>query len=86
MQFIPLADYRIRKNGIKTTAADAAKLFGEGLKVIVPRRLPPLVITRIYLPRQTVGWRFSPESKGKPPFCGCQYCNRGQINAYRVKG
>jgi len=71
------------------TAAEAAKIFHEhrdglGLEVIVPKSLPKSSITRVYLPSQVLGWRIQPEAKGKKPFCGCRYCNRGEINAYRV--
>jgi hypothetical protein len=80
-----------RYNGdyIKVTAAAAAKIFHEhdnglGLEVIVPKNLPKSSITRIYQPTQVAGWRIHPQAKGKKPFCGCRYCNRGEINAYRV--
>jgi hypothetical protein len=80
---------RYNDNHVQVTAAEAANIFEEhenglGLEVVIPRRLIPSAITRIYLPRQVIGWRFSPESKGKKPFCSCKYCNRGEINAYRV--
>ena len=73
----------------RVTAAEAAKIFHEhkdglGLEVIVPHAVPPSSITRIYSPSQVLGWRIHPEAKGKKPFCGCKYCNRGEINAYRV--
>jgi hypothetical protein len=72
---------------IKVTAAAAAKIFhhdGLGLEVIVSKSLPRSSIKRIYQPTQVVGWRIHPQAKGKKPFCGCRYCNRGEINAYRV--
>lgn len=80
---------RYNQEHVKTTAAEAASLFeahhdGLGLEVVVPVSVPPSAITRVYRPRQTVGWRFFPEAKGNKPFCGCKYCNRGEINAYRV--
>lgn len=80
-----------RYNGehVKVTAADAAKIFhqhqdGLGLEVIVPKSVSNTSIKRIYTPPQVTGWRFKPEAKGEKPFCGCRYCNRGEINAYRV--
>jgi hypothetical protein len=80
-----------RYNGdhIEVTAAVAATIFdqhkdGLGLEVIVAHSVPKSAITRIYAPSQVLGWRIHPEAKGKKPFCGCKYCNRGGINAYRV--
>jgi hypothetical protein len=73
---------------IKVRAAEAARIFQEhtsglGLEVVIPARLHKSSIKRVYMPSQVIGWRFSPESKGKKPFCGCKFCNRGEINAYR---
>lgn len=80
-----------RYNGdhIEITASEAINIFEEhtdglGLEVIVPHRVAASAIQRVYLPSQTLGWRFHPEAKGKKPFCGCRFCNRGEINAYRV--
>jgi hypothetical protein len=72
------------------TAAAAASLFhtGEGLagwEVIIPRRIEPREIHAIRRVSQLVGWRFSPESKGKPPFCGCKFCTRGEYGARRLR-
>ena len=41
-------------------------------------------IARIYPAPRVVGWRYSPEAKGKQPFCHCRYCNRGEIRASRL--
>jgi hypothetical protein len=80
-----------RYNGdhIEVTASAAARIFhdhvdGLGLEVIVPRRVSASAIQIIYVPSQILGWRIHPEAKGKKPFCSCRYCNRGEINAYRV--
>jgi hypothetical protein len=80
---------RYNQDHVKVTAAEAARVFHEhqdglGLEVIVPKSLPNTSITRIFTPPQVAGWRFKPEAEGKKPFCGCRYCNRGEINAYRV--
>jgi hypothetical protein len=79
-----------RYNGkhLAVKAARAVKIFeshhdGLGLEVIVPSDVLPKQITRIYYLSQVTGWRFYPEAKGRKP-CGCVYCNRGEINAYRV--
>ncbi len=79
---------RYNAEHLSVTAAEAARIFethddGLGLEVIVQRRLAPNAIRRIYVPPQVVGWRFYPEAKGRKP-CGCPYCNRGQMNAYRT--
>jgi len=80
---------RYDEEHLDVTAAEAAAIFaqhanGLGLEVVVPHGVPKSAIGRVYLPSQVLGWRYSPEAKGKPPFCGCRYCNRGEINAYRV--
>jgi len=55
-----------------------------GLEVIIPRSITPREITRIYLAPQITGWRYYPDAKGKPPFCHCKFCNRGEIRAKRL--
>ncbi|MFC5862602.1 hypothetical protein ACFPT7_09895 [Acidicapsa dinghuensis] len=74
---------------LEVTAAEASLIFNEhddglGLEVIVPHSVSRTSITRIYSPSQVLGWRIHPKAKGSKPFCGCRYCNRGEINAYRV--
>lgn len=63
-----------------TSAADA-----QGWEVITPRRIEAGEIHRIRRLPQVVGWRFSPESKGKPPFCTCKFCTRGEYGARRLR-
>jgi hypothetical protein len=55
-----------------------------GLEVILPRRVIPTEITRTYQAPRLVGWRYYPSAKGKPPFCHCKWCNRGEIKASRI--
>jgi hypothetical protein len=55
-----------------------------GLEVIIPRRITAAEIARTYLAPRIIGWRFSPAAKGKPPFCRCKWCNRGDIRASRI--
>jgi hypothetical protein len=74
---------------ILVPASEAAAIFEKhhdalGLQVVVRSAVPAASIRRLYTPSQVLGWRFHPEAKGKRPFCGCKYCNRGEINAYRV--
>lgn len=73
---------------IKVAASEALGIFeahetGLGLEVVVPRAITKSEIKRAYTPSQVLGWRFQPAAKGKRPFCGCKFCNRGEINAYR---
>lgn len=74
---------------LKVTASSALKIFEEhesglGLEVIIPRALIPKEIRRTYKPNPVSGWRFSPEAKGKPPQCRCEWCNKGEIKARRL--
>lgn len=55
-----------------------------GLEVIIPRKIAAKEITRTYLAPQITGWRYYPAAKGKPPFCHCKWCNRGEIRASRL--
>jgi len=62
------------------SAADA-----QGWEVIIPRRIKAGELHRVRTLPQVVGWRFSPESKGKPPFCTCKFCNRGDYGIRRMR-
>ena len=55
-----------------------------GLEVVIPRKITAQEITRTYLAPQVTGWRYYPAAKGKPPFCHCKWCNRGEIRAQRI--
>jgi hypothetical protein len=57
----------------------------EGWEVIIPRRILAREIHRVRSLPQVVGWRFFPEAKGKPPFCTCKYCTRGEFGAARLR-
>ncbi len=81
---------RFNEQLVAVTASEAAQIFqvhesGLGLEVVVTRAVKPKQIHRIYTPNQVLGWRYYPEAKGNKPFCGCRYCTRGEINAYRVR-
>jgi hypothetical protein len=91
--FIPAAELvwvgRYNADHIKVKASEAVRIFEEhndglGLEILIPQRVSSSSIRRIYVPEQIIGWRYYPEAKGKPPFCGCRFCNRGSINASRV--
>ena len=81
---------RYRQGHRRVTAAEASALFTaeagpDGWEVIIPRRIAPSELHRIRPLPQLVGWRFSPESKGKPPFCVCTYCTRGEYGSRRLR-
>jgi hypothetical protein len=72
------------------TAAEAVGEFTRaedpiGWEVIVPRRIEADEIHRVRQLSQIIGWRFSPDSKGKPPFCTCKFCTRGEYGSARLR-
>jgi hypothetical protein len=74
----------------EVTAAEAAATFSisenrEGWEVFITRRIAAKEIHRIRSLPQVVGWRYSPAAKGKPPFCTCKYCTRGEYGAARLR-
>ena len=71
------------------TAAEAARMIASasdprGFEVIVPRRIEPKEVHSTRTVHRVVGWRYFPEAKGKPPFCHCRPCNRGEIKGKRL--
>jgi len=75
---------------VAVTASQAVRIFrkhesGLGLEVMIPRRIEPGEITRSYIPTQIVGWRYFPTAHGKPPFCGCEFCQRGMIKNRKIR-
>jgi hypothetical protein len=74
---------------LEMTAAEAVRavlthIDPMGLEVLVPRKIGRREITRTYLAPRVTGWRYYPKAKGKPPFCHCKWCNRGEIRAKRL--
>lgn len=72
------------------TASDSVREFDnaddrQGWQVVIPRRIEAKEIHRIRTLPQVVGWRFSPTSKGKKPFCTCKFCTRGQYGARKLR-
>jgi hypothetical protein len=72
------------------SAAEAVSEFAaaedaRGWEVIIPRRIGADELHRVRRLPQVVGWRFSPGSKGKPPFCTCKFCTRGDYGARRLR-
>lgn len=81
---------RYNEEPLAVTAAQAVKVFmehstGLGLQILVLRRIEPKEITRTYVPTQIIGWRYHPNAHGKPPFCGCDYCQRGLIKSRKIR-
>jgi hypothetical protein len=62
-------------------AAEDAK----GWEVVIPRRIEASEIHRTRQLPQVIGWRFSPGAKGKPPFCTCKFCTRGEYGSQRLR-
>lgn len=65
------------------SAAEAVAEFmgaedAQGWEVVIPRRIDPKEVHRIRSLPQVIGWRFYPAAKGKPPFCTCKFCTRGE--------
>jgi hypothetical protein len=74
---------------VEMTAAEASGAILDhtdpmGLEIIIPRKIGSNEITRTYLAPPLIGWRYYPGAKGKPPFCHCKWCNRGEIRASRI--
>lgn len=69
----------------KAIGAFAAAEDAQGWEVIIPRRIDSNELHRIRQLPQVVGWRFSPDAKGKPPFCTCKFCVRSDYGARRLR-
>jgi hypothetical protein len=71
------------------TAAKAAQVLMKeeilGYEVVIPRSIKACEIISIRHLPQVLGWRHFPNAHGKPPFCGCSYCQRGNINSRRIR-
>jgi hypothetical protein len=67
------------------TAATAAAMLREsgamGFEVVIPRSITAAEVRYVRALPQVLGWRYFPEAKGRPPFCGCAYCQRGLIRS-----
>jgi hypothetical protein len=71
------------------SAAEAVALFTGiddrlGWEVIVPRRIDATELHAVRRLPQVVGWRYMPGAHGRKP-CGCDYCQRGQYGARRLR-
>ncbi len=55
-----------------------------GYELIIDRKIEAKEIEKIINITQTVGWRVSPDAKGRKP-CSCDFCIRGDIKANRLR-
>ena len=71
------------------TASEAAGVLMReeilGYEVVIPRSIKAGEIASIRRLPQVIGWRYYPESHGRPPFCGCSYCQRGNIKSRKIR-
>ncbi len=72
------------------TSAEAVAAFmnaedAYGWEVIIPRAIEARELHRTRQLKQVIGWRISPGAKGKPPFCTCKFCTRGDYGAKRLR-
>jgi hypothetical protein len=72
------------------SAAEAMAQFASaddplGWEVVIPRRIEAKEIHRTRRLAQIFGWRFYPKAKGKPPFCTCKFCTRGEYGAAKLR-
>jgi len=76
---------RYNESKRRMTAAQAAGLLRQtrmlGFETIIPRSIAASEIRIIRAIPQISGWRYFPEAKGRPPFCGCSFCQRGNIKS-----
>jgi hypothetical protein len=56
-----------------------------GWEVVIPRRVEAKEIHNTRRLRQVIGWRFYPKAKGKPPFCTCKFCTRGEYGSAKLR-
>jgi hypothetical protein len=72
------------------TAAEAAEVFTTssdplGWECVIPRRIEPSEIHRCRRLPQVLGWRYTPDAHGKPPFCTCKFCTRGEYGSRKLR-
>lgn len=56
-----------------------------GYEVIVPHAISPRAIRAVRPVPHVVGWRYYPAAHGRPTFCLCNWCSRGEIKRQRNK-
>lgn len=78
------------QNHREMTAAESVAEFdsaddAQGWEVVVPRRIGAKEIHKVRTLPQVVGWRYFPDAKGKPPFCSCKFCTRGEYGSKALR-
>jgi hypothetical protein len=72
-----------------TTASQAAAWLKDkevlGFEVIIPRSISASEIRSIRSLPQGLGWRHFPGAHERGIFCGCDYCQRGEIKSRRIR-
>lgn len=71
-----------------SAAQASARLAREGLlgfEVIIPRSIAAAEIHAVRPMPQTLGWRHFPGAHERGIFCGCKYCQRGEIKSRRIQ-
>jgi hypothetical protein len=56
-----------------------------GWEVLIPRRIEANEIHQSRVIPQVIGWRYFPNAKGKPPFCTCKFCTRGEFGSAKLR-
>ena len=78
------------QNHREMSAAESVAEFdaaedAQGWEVVVPRRIEVKEIHDVRTLPQVIGWRYFPEAKGKPPFCPCKFCTRGEYGSKALR-
>lgn len=86
----PVAFGRYNQAHSEGTAVASAAALAEladagGFEVAIRRDIEPRDITSVKLLPQLIGWRYFPEAKGRPPFCTCDYCQKGRPFSRRLR-
>jgi hypothetical protein len=80
---------RYNEQKAQMTAAQAAAVLARdellGFEVIVPRSIQASEIHAVRQLPQGLGWRHFPDAHRKGIFCGCEYCQRGQIKSRKIR-
>lgn len=56
-----------------------------GFEAIIPRSIRSKEIRAVRPLPQTVGWRHFPAAHERGIFCGCEYCQRGEIKSRGIR-
>lgn len=72
------------------SAAEAVREFMAtedrlGWEVVIPRAITADELHRTRRLPQVLGWRYWPGANGKPPFCTCRSCTRGEFGSAKLR-